>query len=330
MPEPVQVLPDLYQLALPTPFPVGPVNVYIARDADGLTLVDCGPRTAEGRAALDAGLAALGYSVRDVRRIVVTHAHADHYGLAASLVSECGAQVLTHPFNRFELESYDAERERRLAFYIGVLCASGVPDEVQQIIGQMRRSVGHYSQAVRVAGTLDEGDDLVLAGRAWRVLHTPGHSAGLVCLYEPGSRVLLSNDHLLRDISSNPLVEPPPPGRSERIKSLVEYIAQMERVASMEPVPLVAWPGHGEPIHDVRELVRQRAEFHTRRAGGILEILDGDRLTVYQVARRLFPKLDALNFFLAVSEVTGHLELLETRGHASSTRREGVDYWHAM
>ena len=79
----------------------------------------------------------------------------------------------------------------------------------------------------------------------------------------------------------------------------------------------------------VREGFAAGLQLH-QHAGGILEILDGERLTVHQVARRLFPKLDALNFFLAVSEVTGHLELLETRGQASSTRREGVDYWHAM
>ena len=111
MPESVAVLPDLYQLIIPTPFPVGPVNVYVARDpeGDGLTLVDCGPRTPEARAALDAGLAALGHSVHDVRRIVVTHAHADHYGLAANIAAESGAQVLTHPFNRPTLQAYADE-----------------------------------------------------------------------------------------------------------------------------------------------------------------------------------------------------------------------------
>jgi glyoxylase-like metal-dependent hydrolase (beta-lactamase superfamily II) len=325
MPEPVQVLPDLYQLALPTPFPVGPVNVYIARDAHGLTLVDCGLRTPQARAALDAGLAALGYAVRDVRRILVTHAHADHYGLAAALASESGAQVFTHPFNRPVLEAYDEERERRLAFYAGILRESGVPDELQHIIGHMRRDIGDYAETVRVAGDLNEGDMFTLAGRAWQVLHTPGHSAGLVCLYEPHSRALLSNDHLLRDISSNPLVEPPPLGHSARMKSLVEYIAQMQRVAAMDIS--IAWPGHGEPIHDVRALVRQRVEFHARRASGILEILDGHSLTAYQIALRLFPRLDPLNFFLAISEVLGHLELLETKGHASLAQDGDILVW---
>ena len=324
------VLPNLYQLTLPTPFPVGPVNVYVACDPnlDGLTLVDCGPRTPEARTALEAGLGALGYSVRDVRRILVTHAHADHYGLAGDLVADAAAdmQVLTHPFNRPTLEANADEREQRLAFYAGLLIESGMPEEARMAIAGIRRGIGDYATAVQVSGDLDDGKKIVLAGRSWQILHTPGHSGGLVCLYEPQSRVLLSNDHLLRDISSNPLVEPPPPGRTERLKSLVEYVAQLRRVAAMDVS--MAWPGHGEPIHDVADLVRQRENFHADRAGRILELLDGGGLTIYQVVCALFPKLDPMNFFLAISEVLGHLELLEAQGQVRPMRRDGVIAWH--
>jgi glyoxylase-like metal-dependent hydrolase (beta-lactamase superfamily II) len=325
--EPVAILPDLYQLTIPTPFPVGPVNVYVARAPgdDGLTLVDCGPRTPEARAALDAGLAALGRSVNDVRRIVVTHAHADHYGLAASLAAESGAQVLSHRFNRPTLQTSTKESERRLAFYGDLLRESGVPGELVGAIDHVRRSVGDYADPVHVTCDLNDGDTLALAGCVWQVLHTPGHSTGLICLYDPCSHVLLSNDHLLRDISSNPLVEPPPPGASQRRRSLVEYIGQMQRVAAMDVS--VAWPGHGEPIHDVGELVRQRVTFHAQRAERILGLFDGGPLTAFQVARRVFPQLDPLNFFLAMSEVLGHLELLESEGRVSATRRDGVVVW---
>jgi glyoxylase-like metal-dependent hydrolase (beta-lactamase superfamily II) len=323
--EPLAILPNLHQLVIPTPFPVGPVNVYAARDADGLTLVDCGPRTSEARTALDAGLEALGYSACDARRILVTHAHADHYGLAASLVGESGAQVLTHPFNRPTLETYGGQRDQRLAFYADLLRESGVPDEVIRNIDHARRSLGDYADVVPVTGDLNDGDTLTLAGRTWYVLYTPGHSMGLICLYEPQSRVLLSNDHLLRDISSNPLVEPPLPGHSQRSRSLVEYIGQLQRVAAIEIS--VAWPGHGEPIHDVPELVHQRIAFHAHRAERILELFDGNSLTAHQIARLLFSQLDPINSFLAISEVLGHLELLESEGHVHPAQRDGVIVW---
>ena len=324
---PTAVLPNLYQLSIPTPFPVGPVNVYVAQDPDGLTLVDCGPRLPEARQALDAGLAALGCSVRDACRIVVTHAHADHYGLAASIAARAasGVQVLTHPFNRPTLEGYDRERERRTAFYANLLQISGLPEETLRAIENAQRGIGDYAETIPVAGELNDGDRLTLAGREWQVLHTPGHSGGLVCLYEPRTRTLLSNDHLLRDVSSNPLGEPPPPGHSARFMSLVEYIGQMQRVAAMDVS--VAWPGHGEPIHDVADLVSQRVEFHTRRAGRILELLSGNVLTTYEVTRAVFPRLDPISFFLAISEVLGHLEWLESQGCLQSTQREGVVKW---
>jgi glyoxylase-like metal-dependent hydrolase (beta-lactamase superfamily II) len=327
MPEPVAVLPHLYQLSIPTPFPVGPVNVYVAQDAVGLTLVDCGPYTPEARAALEAGLAALGHSPHDVRRIIVTHAHADHYGLAGALVADApaGVQVLTHPFNRLALAAYTEEREQRLSFYAGLMAEAGVPEEAALVINRMRRNVGDYASAVAVTGELNDGDTLPLAGCDWQVLHTPGHSTGLICFYEPRRRVLLSNDHLLRDISSNPVVEPPPPGHTEKWKSLVEYIRQLQRVAAMDIA--IAWSGHGEPIHDVADLVRQRVEFHARRAERILDLLDSQALTLYQVARLLFPKLDPMNFFLAISEVLGHLELLESKSRVECFSRDGILAW---
>jgi len=322
---PLLVLPDLYQLVLPTPFPVGPVNVYAARDTDGLTLVDCGPLTPKARVALDAGLAALGHSARDVRRILITHTHADHYGLAAQLAAESGAQVLSHPFNIPTLQDAADERECRLAFYRDLLRVAGVPEETVHTIDGLRRGIGVYAGAVQVTGELNEGDTLTLAGRAWQVLHTPGHSAGLVCLYEPDNRILLANDHLLRDISSNPLVEPPPPGAAQRLRSLVEYQRQLQRVADL-PVS-VAWPGHGQPIQAVRELVQQRLAFHADRAQRILRLLDDHAMTTYQGARLVFPQLDPLNFFLAISEVLGHLELLEADGRVSAEQRDSVIVW---
>ena len=100
-------LEHLHAIELPTPFPVGPVTVYLA-DAPGepLTLIDTGPRTEDARAALDAGLGLVGTSVTDLERIIITHAHADHFGLAAKLVAESKAEVLTHAWNSATPVSY--------------------------------------------------------------------------------------------------------------------------------------------------------------------------------------------------------------------------------
>jgi len=319
-------LEHLQAIELPTPFPVGPITAYLA-DAPGelLTLVDTGPRTPETRAALDAGLARLGYVVADLARIVVTHAHVDHFGLAADLVAASNAQVWSHPWNVPALGDCDADRERRVAFYTDLFRQAGVPAEIMQAVAWVTRGMERFARPVAVDTTLEEGDTLRLAGRDWQVLHTPGHAAGLICLYEPPSRTLLSSDHLLADISSNPVVEPPPPGRTERLRSLALYIASLQRVAEMDVEQ--ALPSHGPIIHDVAGLVSRRLAFHQRRLARVVGALRYGANTTWDVTQALFPDRPPLDTFLAVSEVVGHLDLLEIEGKIAGEKANGVIRW---
>src|SRR6185436_18350783 len=109
------------------------------------------------------------------------------------------------------------------------------------------------SGAAHVDKTLDEGDSITFAGQSWRVYHTPGHAGGLLCFYAPAERILLSSDHLLRDISSNPLIEPPEQQGAARPRRLLDYMREMQRLADLDVK--VAYTGHGKEIPNVRELV---------------------------------------------------------------------------
>jgi glyoxylase-like metal-dependent hydrolase (beta-lactamase superfamily II) len=313
----------LYQIAVPTPFKVGPVNCYVSTSAP-MTLIDTGPKWDEAREAMQAELAVLGLTMADVQRIVITHTHADHYGLAAEIVQASGAEVWTHRHNRALLESYETIRAQRDAFYMQLMTEAGVPLEQRQRVADSRRGGNRYAEAVKVDRLLEEGDEIELADRAWRVYHTPGHAGGLICLFDPQSRVLLSNDHLLRDISSNPVVEPDPDG-GPRPHRLVQYIRHMQRMADLEPG--VAWTGHGHEIHDVHKTVRQRLHFHERRAQRILDLIGAEERSAYQIAEPLFGRLDGMDSFLALSETIGHLDLLEEQGRIEAMQRAGVMYW---
>ena len=319
-------LEHVHAIELPTPFPVGPITVFLT-DGPGepLTLVDTGPRTPETRAALNEQLEAYGYSPEDLRRIIVTHAHVDHFGLAGELASASGAQVLTHKWNIPCLAEYDADREKRIRFYSQLLRQASVPGDIGQAVRQVIRRMDRYAEPVQVDASLSEEQTVLFAGREWCVLHTPGHSAGLVCLYEPSSQVLLSSDHLLADISSNPVVEPPPPGHECRLRSLVLYKESLERLAAMQIT--VALPSHGPPIYDVSDLVGQRLSFHQTRAERVLGAIRDGALTTWDVTVALFPNRSPLDTFLAVSEVTGHLDMLELEGLVQSEKEGGVLHW---
>jgi glyoxylase-like metal-dependent hydrolase (beta-lactamase superfamily II) len=323
---PHAIIPSyLHTLSIPTPFPVGPVNVYLA-EGKPLTLVDVGPRYAPARESLTEALTKRGYRVTDLERIVITHAHPDHYGLAAEVARASGAEVLTHAAN---LPWLDADANaRRLAFYGEMLVWAGVPAEVLADLAKMRRGTDRYAEPVHPNGTLADGDVLQLGGEGWQVLHTPGHAGGLVCLYQPERRLLISSDHLIRDISSNPIVEPPDPGQTERPRRLVEYIAQLRRVAELD-VALVL-PGHGLPITDHHTIIGKRLAFHEARARRILEALEGSALTAHEIANALFTILDPVNRFLVISEVVGHLQRLEVEGQVAHVEQGGVARWRAL
>jgi len=316
----------LHAIELPTPFPVGPVTVYLA-DAPGepLTLLDTGPLHPPTWSALQAGLAALGYAPTQLERIVLSHTHVDHVGLAADLLDASGAQVLTHPWNVERLSDFDADREQTVAFYVDLLRCSAVPAEVLTAVGWVTKGMKNFARPVAVSATLDEGQTIRLAGRDWQVLHTPGHSAGLICFYEPQSRTLLSGDHLLADISSNPVVEPPPPGQAERLCSLAAYRDSLRRVAAMEIA--LALPSHGPAIADVAGLVAQRLGFHEQRLAQVLAALRNGARTTWDVVDTLFPNRSPLDTFLAVSEVIGHLDVLEMEGKIRSDVLDGITQW---
>ena len=317
----------MHLISLPTPFPVGPVNVYLL-EGEPITLIDCGPKHPESLAALESGLAARGCRIEDIRQLILTHHHVDHVGLARTIVDRAGAEIVTHPYNTPYLADYEAERVRHFPFYAKIWAEAGTPPEIVEMMKKSSEGIARWLDPVAVSRTINEGDTITMGSAEWKVYHTPGHAGGLVCFFNESTRELIANDHLLLDISSNPILEPPPTGGVglPRPKRLVEYIHHMGRMADLHPV--VAYPGHGEPIHDVPALVRKRLSFHRRRAEKIYDALSGTPLTLWQLTQPLFPKLKhGMDFFLAHSEVLGHLDILVEEGKVEAVREGDVVKW---
>ncbi len=325
-------LPNLHCLTIPTPFSVGDVNLYLVQPAlpgEPLALLDAGPHWEPAEMALRERLATLGYQVSDLEQILISHAHPDHYGLAAALAAESGAAVLAHPYAFPILEAGRSGAERTRAFYQDWFTRAGVPVSVQEAIAHAQANTHHFAQPVRPNDSLQDGDHLSLGGLDWEVLATPGHSGGMVCLYQPGSGTLLASDHLIDEISSNPVVEPPPPGTTERPRRLLEYLQQLERVAALKPT--VAYSGHGRPIHDVAGLVQRRITFHQQRAEQVLRQLADRSMSLFELVGQLFNNaLPPVHQFLALSEIQGHLDMLEAAGQAEYQTDGAFGRWAAV
>ncbi|NDJ86039.1 MAG: MBL fold metallo-hydrolase [Chloroflexi bacterium] len=318
-------MPGIHQIPVPTPFYVGPVNLYLL-EGDPLTLIDCGPATDEAFEALNAGLAAAGHRLADLEQVVITHHHTDHVGLVNRVIAESQATLLAHEYTRPYLKDPEQKREFDLAFYIEVCREGGVPPRILQSIGNMTRWIEQFgNRPIDIDRVLHEGDMIQAGDIAWQVYHTPGHAGDLICLFDASRGVLLASDHLILKISSNPLIEPAPVPDQRRPQRLVEYITHLQRMAVLDPS--ITFSGHGEPIADVPALVEERVAFHHQRADKIVGYFDDRLCNLWQVTERMFAHVGDDQKFLALSEVLGHIDLLETRGQLQRVYQDGVVYW---
>ncbi len=305
------------RIVVPTPYAVGPANVYVFT-ADPITLFDCGPNTPATENALLLGLAAIGVAPEQIARIVVSHGHPDHYGMAPRLRETSGAQILVGERDLPKLA------DRSMLVATGrLLLQAGMPMEELAELGERERRLGPgIFPEIEDATALRGGERVAFDGFELEVLHLPGHTAGHICLYHQESGVLFSGDTLLLDISPNPLLEPDPIAPTERRRSLIEYLASLDRLASLSLTTV--FPGHGPPIEDPGALIGEMRSHHRRRTEDLAHMLDERGKSAWQLANELFPRLEGFDNFLAVSEVVAHVDLLVDQGLAEPVELDGI------
>jgi glyoxylase-like metal-dependent hydrolase (beta-lactamase superfamily II) len=305
------------RIVVPTPYAVGPANVYVF-PVSPITLFDCGPNTPATENALVLGLASLGLTPEQIARIVISHAHPDHYGLAPRLRERSGAQILVGERDLTKLA------DRSMLVATGrLLLRAGMPMEELVRMGERERTLGpEVRPDVDGATPILGGDRVRFDGFDLEVLHLPGHTAGHICLYHEPSGVLFSGDTLLLDISPNPIIEPDPMDPTERRRSLIDYLGSLDRLSQL--TLSTVFPGHGPPIEDPSRVIEEMRSHHRRRAETLSQMLDADGKSAWQLANELFPLLEGFDNFLAVSEVVAHLDLLMDQGLAEPLERDGI------
>lgn len=326
---PAEAVAGLTRVALPIGVnAVESVNMHVLADRDRVTLVDCGvfrPDLADGGlAAVEAGLEAAGYALRDVGRILVTHAHIDHYGLAGRLVELTGAELAMHTLTDLDCEKYrhpDTARARRRDTYAD----HGVSEaERTDLADHLTRWLPYLHSVVEASRRLRGGEELAIGGDRWEVVHTPGHSLGHVCLWSPARGVLLSGDHLLPAIT--------PPVTFERgfdADPLRSYLDSLRRIADLGP--RVVFPGHGRPFGDPVARIEAIVRNKVRRLETIRRAIRDRPSTVTELADRLVVKaVLAHQRQLAISETLAHIAYLRWSGEVERrTRPDGVYEWYA-
>jgi glyoxylase-like metal-dependent hydrolase (beta-lactamase superfamily II) len=315
---------------VPVPFADagGPVNVYALEDEGGWALFDCGIGTPEGEAALRAGATAQAIDLMRCTRLFVSHGHVDHYGMAQTLAEQSGAPVFIHPADAPKAVGPDSW-PARAHLYRAYLALQGLPEEQLERVSAMGRFTGKYSRRIEPARArpLAGGEHLRFRHFEAEVLHLPGHTPGLVCLWDSGHRVLFADDHVLARTSPNPFLELLGDGPVHTSRALVNYFASVRKAVALD----VDWvlPGHGEPFQGLRPLIERLFGFYARRQEKLLAALGSGADTGYAMTQVLFGPHDGPRLYLTLSEVIGNLEVMEEDGRVRRRQAGGVERWAA-
>jgi glyoxylase-like metal-dependent hydrolase (beta-lactamase superfamily II) len=316
----MQIIP----LSIPTPFYVGDVNVYLIRE-DPVTLIDVGPKTAEAAAALRRKLGENGVKFSDIRRIILTHAHEDHCGLAVQVRDEArNAEIYIHNWESGHLFGRLArEAHRRL------LIRSGVPEAVFEQMKAIYDEISLLTDAIEADShqPLEDEMEIEFESGSLRVLHTPGHTPGSCSFAREANRTLICGDCVLKRITPNPIISPDPIDPDRRFPSLAEYLVSLARLRNFKPT--LAYGGHGEPVTDFEEIFNRYVRAIDERQKRVIALVGRDGITAFELAQRLFPQSFGrdVHTFLAISEAIAHLDYAAAEGKIGVEEKDGVEVY---
>jgi glyoxylase-like metal-dependent hydrolase (beta-lactamase superfamily II) len=301
------------------------VNAYAIRASEGLRLVDCGWDTPAAYQALQAELHALGSTIGDIREILVTHIHPDHFGLAERLARQSGARVLMHRKEAVYVGARYGDVRDLITAMEEWLRIHGVPAPELEIMAEGSLGMIERVGTRKPDTLLDGGERLQWAQYDFEVIWTPGHSAGLICLHDREAGILISSDHVLRRISPHVGLHTQSTGNP-----LKDYLDSLQRVRNL-PVTRVL-PGHGSPFQDLAGRVDELIAHHEERLAAIAVQLAHNPQTAYAVAAQLswrgaeegWERLEPFQRRMALTETIAHLEYLHEEGRVVRETSDGL------
>jgi glyoxylase-like metal-dependent hydrolase (beta-lactamase superfamily II) len=303
-----EVMDGLYRISVPLPnSPLKDLNSYVVKSDDRNLIIDTGFNRSVCFAAMQEGLAALDVDPAKTD-FLITHLHADHFGLVSRLATETS----TIYFSRVDAQSF--EREGGWQPLIDYAEINGFPAD--ELLRALHNHPGFkYSpEKIPELHLVDDGNMIEIGGYRLQCLWTPGHTPGHICLYEADKRVLFSGDHILYDIT--PHIE----SWAYQVNALQDYLNSLDKVYHL-PVDIVL-PGHRNFFTDLKGRIDELKEHHERRAREVLDVVGADSRNAYEIAGGMTWDIDCETWeafpiaqkWFATGEAIAHLRYLEGEG----------------
>ncbi|MFC1904881.1 MBL fold metallo-hydrolase [Chloroflexota bacterium] len=328
-----EVTPGIYRLK--SPVPGGSfnnyVNAYLVKGNDGHLLVDTGWNTEEAFNSIKEQLVETGIGFKDISQVVITHRHPDHYGLVSKLRQISPAKIALHYLEKEFLErryTYLNEFIREMEHWLD---ANGLPEEEMASFRPAALGSQRLLTPTSPDITLRGGETVSTGLFNFKVLWTPGHAVGHICLYEPTRKILLSGDHVLPDTTSNISLYPQQAGSNP----LGDFLDSLNALRPLE-INIIL-PGHEEPFTDLPTRIEELFQHHKRRKSEILEALKNKPKTTYQVATAITWMLDRggtswynlvpIDKRMAMLEAISHLESMVVDGSIDTFHENSTIYY---
>jgi len=329
----MRVLEGVHQIKSPCPRSASwTTNVYLIEGRDGHILVDSGWDSQESLWALQERLKVANLKLRDIKKVVITHIHPDHYGLSTKIKQVCGAQVAMHRIDADLISARYKDMSDLMQKTENMLRQNGVPESELPQLKEASLWMNKYVTPDAPEVKLEDGDTVSNDSFKFEVLWTPGHSLGHICLYERHRKFIITGDHILYDtvphVSFNPQSGDNPLG---------DYISSLNKLDSLNVH--FTLPGHGPVFNALGLRIERIIQHHEQRKRAILKSLRDGLKTAYAIAQEIpwttsegsttFQNLGVWDKRMAVTETIAHLKLLTEEGRVGNVDMDGASLYIA-